>query len=726
MKKLLTLLFAVFCYVQTSAYTLYYYHEGDYKYAVWYWGCDDEVSKWSDWMSPVSGHDNWYSVNIPSDCENVIFVTFDKSVSAADWSYKKSQTADLVYDGTHAYYVEGKGWQLGFDGGSDDPIEAPADCTASGSCGANLIWCYNSTTHILTITGSGAMNDYSSSTDIPWFSYRSEVTSVSLPDGLTSIGDAAFPVCTNLTSITIPYSVTSIGDRAFINCTGLTSVTIGNSVTSIGYRAFYGCTGLAEINWNAKECADFHASPFESAQNTITSFVFGSEVMHIPAYLCNGMSSLTSISIPNSVTSIGDWAFSGCVGLTNIDIPYSVTSIGDRAFSGCVGLTNIDIPNSVTSIGNWAFEGCTGLTSVTIPNSVTSIGDYAFARCTGLTSVTIPNSVTSIGDWAFSGCSSLTSIEIPNSVTSIGDYAFSLVPNIVYNGSASGSPWGARSVNGYVDGYFVYKDSSKTELLACSPAATGSITIPNSVTSIGNLAFSGCTGLTSVTIPNSVISIGVFAFSGCTGLTSVTIPNSVTSIGDDAFSGCTGLTAPVYNAHVFAYMPTSYSGSYTIPDGIESIAGSAFYGCTGLTSVTIPNSMTSIGEGAFAGCTGLTSVTIPNSVTSIGFAAFEGCTGLTSVTNCCIKPQNINTNVFYQCGDLSNIVLYVPSESVEIYKNKDVWRDFYVQPMQITAIESVDADGASLKPRKVIENGRLVIIMPDGRKFDASGRRLER
>ena len=139
-----------------------------------------------------------------------------------------------------------------------------------------------------------------------------------------------------------------------------------------------------------------------------------------------------------------------------------------------------------------------------------------------------------------------------------------------------------------------------------------SIEISNSITSIGNYAFYYCTGLSFVMIPNSVTSIGAWAFADCTGLTSITIPNSVEIIKDDAFCYCTGLTSPVYNAHVFAYMPTSYSGTYSIPEGIESIIGGAFLDCTGLTSVTIPNSVTSIGNSAFRCCTGLTSITIGN------------------------------------------------------------------------------------------------------------------
>ena len=378
-------------------------------------------------------------------------------------------------------------------------------------------------------------------------------------------------------SVTIPstvtyngttYSVTSIGNYAFAWCSSLTSVTIGNSVTSIGEYAFEGCSGL------------------------------------------------TSITIPNSVTSIGSSAFSGCKGLTSITIPNSVTSIGSSVFYGCSGLTSIvveegntvydsrdncnaiiktatntliigcqntTIPNSVTSIGERAFYECSSLTSITIPNSVTSIGNYAFAWCSSLTSVTIGNSVTSIGEYAFEGCSGLTSVTIGNSVTSIGESAFHY----------------------------------------CSSLTT--ITIPNSVTSLGSSAFYNCSSLTSITIPNSVTSIGSSAFYNCSSLTTITIPNSVTSIGSTAFYNCSSLTSPVYNAHCFAYMPTSYSGAYTIPEGIKQIAGYAFYNCSSLTSITIPNSVTSIGGSAFSGCSSLTSITIPNSVTSIGSSAFYGC-----------------------------------------------------------------------------------------------------
>ena len=339
----------------------------------------------------------------------------------------------------------------------------------------------------------------------------------------------------------------------------------------------------------------------------------------------NNYSGLTTANIPASVsyndvsysvTSIGAYAFGICISLTSVTIPNSVTSIGNSAFCLC-RVTSVTIPNSVTSIGDYAFFECYGLTSVEIPNSVTSIGNKAFAECTGLTSVTIPESVTSIGDYAFQNCSGLTSVEIPNSVTSIGYYAFSYCSSLT------------------------------------------SVTIPESVTSIGDYAFQNCSGLTSVEIPNSVTSIGGYAFAYCTALTSVTIPNSVTSIGDCAFIACSGLTSPVYNAHVFAFMPTSYSGAYTIPDGIESIAG-----------------------GAFKGCSSLTSVIIPNSVTSIGYCAFARCSSLISVMIEAGTPPTIEAYSFYDEDDYGhptnplNISIYVPCGTLDTYKTAEVWSDY--------------------------------------------------
>ena len=595
------------------------------------------------------------------------------------------------------------------------PIASAAEVTDSGNCGENLTWTLN-TDGLLTISGTGEMEDYSSYGNVPWNGLVDKINCVVIRNGVTSISYGAFMGCTGLTSVTIPDSVTSIGDNAFRNCTGLTSVTIPDSVTAMGTSAFEGCTGLTSI----------------TIPDSVTWIGGGT------FYGCTG---LTSVTIPDSVTNIDDRAFSGCTGLTSITIPDSVTNIGISAFNGCTGLTSVTIPDSVASIDSSAFAGCTGLTSITvsggnkkfdsrnncngiietasntliygckntdIPDSVTSIGNSAFYGCTGLTSITIPDSVTDIGANAFRDCTGLTSITIPDSVTDIGYLAFSNCAGLEsITVSGGNKKYDSRNnCNGIIE------TATNALISGCKNTdipdsvtsiddsafwgCTGltSITIPDSVTSIGGSAFSDCTGLTSITIPDSVTSIGSYAFKGCTGLTSITIPDSVTSVGSFTFYGCTGLasiTIPdsVTSISRFAFAGCAGLTSITIPDSVTKIDGYAFADCTGLTSITvsggnkkydsrnncngiietatntlisgckntdIPDSVTSIGEGAFRGCTGLTSITIPDSVTDIGISAFEGCTGLTSIT----IPDSVTSIggvAFYDCTGLTSITV---------------------------------------------------------------------
>ena len=362
---------------------------------------------------------------------------------------------------------------------------------ASGPCGANG----DNVTYVLTddgtltISGSGKMMDFSVGSDLPWCDKRSQINTVSIEQGVTSLGDWAFSNCSSLTSVMIPNSVTSIGGFAFSSCRSLTSVMIPNSVTSIGNGAFSSCRSLTSVmipnsvtsigNGAFSYCSsltDINVDPDNKDWCSVDGVLFSKDRKTLAAFP-GGRTG--EYQWPDGVTSIGDCAFYGCSSLTSVTLPNSVTSIGVGAFYGCSSLTSVTIPNSVTSIGVGAFEYCSSLTSVTIPNSVTSIGDSAFAFCSSLTSVTIPSSVTSIGDWAFSDCSSLTSVTIPSSVTSIGDSAFAFCSSLT------------------------------------------SVTIPNSVTSIGNYAFEYCSSLTSVTIPSSVTSIGEYAFSNCSSLKDV-------------------------------------------------------------------------------------------------------------------------------------------------------------------------------------------------------------
>ena len=308
----------------------------------------------------------------------------------------------------------------------------------------------------------------------------------------------AFKGCDKLEEIVMPKKLKKIDSEAFQGCSSLTKLTLPDSVMSIGKGAFCGCSGLTELT-------------------------LPNSVRLIEVFAFEGCSGLTKLTLPDSITSIGDCAFYGCSGLTELTLPNSVKSIGESAFAYCSGLTELTLSNSVTSIGYSAFRGCSGLTELTLPNSVTSIGDCAFADCSGLEKImvesgnsrydsrdncnsiidtetntliagcknsVIPNGVTSIGDSAFGWCSELTELVLPNSVTSIVESAFAYCSGLEKITVESGnSRYDSRdNCNSIIE------TETNTLIIGCKNSI-----IPNSVTSIGNCAFSYCSGLVKIT-----------------------------------------------------------------------------------------------------------------------------------------------------------------------------------------------------------------------------------
>ncbi len=538
-------------------------------------------------------------------------------------------------------------------------LPAKAAVIASGTCGENLTWMLLEG-DILHISGSGEMADYDYSNN-PWSTYKAEIKTVQIEQGVTSIGDYAFDGCYSLTSVTLPESVTRIGDRAFLGCSSLTSVTLPENVTSIGDYAFDGCYSLISV----------------TIPEGVTSI--GSEAFF-------GCSSLATVTIPQSVTSIGEWAFHGCSSLISVTIPKGVTRIEDAAFGGCPSLITILVedgnPNYSAKNGMLFNKDQTiliqypaGKSEVTyaIPEGVTSVWSYAFLDCINLTSVSIPESVTSIGDGAFADCSALASVSIPKGVTSIGSYAF--------QGTAfyeNESNWNNGTL--YVDHC----------LLGAKKDLSGAYSIVAGTRVIAGGAFAECESVASITIPEGVLSIGSEAFFDCSSLAYISIPESVTSIGEYAFYYCTGLT------------------SITLPNSVTSIGMETFFGCSSLTSVSISESVTSIESGVFYECESLTSVTIPKGVTSIGVETFFGCTGLTQMTVLATTPPAVGMDAFYNV--IREIPVYVPAESLDAYQNADVWKEFNLQAMNgSTGLGSVAALEQSIEVCK----GEIILNRAD-------------
>ena len=464
-----------------------------------------------------------------------------------------------------------------------------------------------------TVTNNGT--EYSVITIGEYAFKGSAVTSVSMPESITSMGQYAFSGCQNLESVALPESLTTLGSSAFRGCKLLKTIKIPSGVTAILNQCFYYCSSL--------EC----------------------------------------VIIPEGVTTIGDYAFEYC-NLNALTLPESLEKIGGYAFTGNKSLKSVNIPAKVKTIETEAFYNC-GLTELVIPEGVQTIGDGAFGS-NSLQNLILPSTVTSIGGSAFGNNNNLQSI-ICNAVTppTLDGDAFSIgiTPSIkvpMASIAAYRKAFGWKDFSNYYGGEVVadgitYRINEKEAMVTAAEATLTEANIPSVVEFEGNqypvikinsYVFSGKTNLTAVTLSEGLVEIGGFAFNECKNLESVTLPESLTTLGSEAFSSCKSLRA------------------VKIPSKVTTIPYDCFNSCSSLESVTIPEGVTAIGDYAFSGCN-LNALTLPESLEKIGSTAFRGNRSLKSV-NIPAKVKTIETEAFYNCG-LTELVIPEGVQAIDNY-----------------------------------------------------------
>ena len=508
-------------------------------------------------------------------------------------------------------------------------------------------------------------------------------------------------------SLTLPETLETIGYGAFEN-SSLEEISFdeNSNILSIGYRAFYGADSLTQITIPASVVTiDYYA--FAMCENLETViFAEGSRLTGVYEGAFYGCKALTDIVLPDSVVEISDFAFYGCTSLTELPVSESNKLLGIYSYAfAYTGITELTLPETLIDIGEYAFRGAK-LTKVIVPDANREqliIGLGAFADCNDLVEITLPfigasfeddeitwfgyifgagayeanntyvpeslktvtisEGITFIGLHAFDGIENVEKINIPHSVTMVYNYAFYNC-GAIYEFTNTISIDRTTISNHFsrgISGNLVLAEGI-TSIRSFSGSGLTGIKIPDGVTSIANLALSGCSSLISIIIPDSVTSIGDSAFFGCSSLPHIDIPSGVTDIGIGAFSGCNGLEGVTFdeNSQLTSIGDSAFFGcssltSVKIPSGVTSIGDSAFFGCSSLTSVKIPSGVTSIGDSVFSGCSSLTRIDIPSGVASIGDHAFYDCSSLASI-EIPDSVMSIGHSAFQSCSNLMTVI----------------------------------------------------------------------
>ena len=475
-------------------------------------------------------------------------------------------------------------------------------------------------------------------------------------DGMTyhvvAIGDNAFKGSTGLTSVTIPETVTSLGNNAFMSCAGLTSVYIPNTVGQIGSNAFKGCMGLSSINLPVTLTA-LNEHAFDSCG--ITSIIIPETITAIPTGCFANCYMLETVTLPAELTAIGKEAFYRCNSLKSIDLPETITTLEQGAFKSS-GLTSFTLPPQITTISAELLRYTSDMKTVTLHDKLTTIGSFSFANC-GFSSIDIPLSVREIKANAFYS-SYLTSIVIPDSVTTLGKKAFSNCIRMTNAHIGDGikvigdstfywSPYSPREVS--------FGDSSQLTTIGASAFAHNKlerIDLPKTVKSIGTRAFESCKSLKTIDLGDRLTAIAGHTFENSDALEEVKMPNTVKSIGEEAFSHC-------YNLKVI-----------NMSDSLTYISSYAFWQCRNLKRMRIPDMVTSIGYCLFDQCVSLEEVVFGQSLKTMGSLLFRGCSALKSVIMLNPTPPELNANNDWG----NNVLVYTPEASR--YRNAAVWQGF--------------------------------------------------
>ncbi len=505
---------------------------------------------------------------------------------------------------------------------------------------------------VLHIQADEAM-EFSSASAAPWYSRRSEITSIVVHEGVTKVpnyfvGNSyntnAYP---NLISVSLADSVKTINPYSFRYCSSLKTVELGTGITNIPDYAFYYCSGLESIN-------------LENVK-TIGNYAF---------YNCSKLKN----AYMDSATSIGNYAFCGCSSLENVSLE-NVKTIGSYAFYNCSKLQEAELGDELTTIGSYAFYNCAGIESVTIPGSVTSIGTYAFQNCPGLEEVRFSedNLMTTLPTGIFQGCTSLAEVDLPQDLSVIGDSAFngcSSLPEITFPSSlekiGNSAFYGCTSL-AEADLPQYLKSIGDSAFYNC--AALEEVQFPSELTTIGNNAFYGCASFGSVTVPSNVTSLGTGVFQNCTGLEEADLSQlALTKLPDNTLRGCASLTGVELPDTLTEIGASAFNGCTALPEiqlpaGVSTIGNSAFSGCQNLTVINgcepgemvLPSSLTSIGTSAFQNCDAFVSVVVPDSVTSLGDSAFANCDNLESA-EIGAGINQIPKSIFYNDPKLKDIV----------------------------------------------------------------------